>query len=239
MALLTASALSDAVDAPPGDAALIERLTLAADRAVRRFLGQDFTAGPFTEDHPGGGRLLFLEHYPVATVASVTVAGVEQPTTSYRVHAERGVVESLDAVFGPTRPRWAVRVVYTATTAVPDTVKQAALMLAEHWYREAKTHAATGQLNVGTAADGTSYPWAQASGYRLPPAVLQTAETGADAGGVRAGKAGWCRWRLWGKVFLLGIIPQPPSPGDRCGNKQRPTSSTPATGGGRRSTRPS
>ena len=47
------------------------------------------------------------------------------------------------------------------------------MLLAEHWYREAKTHAATGQLNVGTAADGTVYPWGQSSGYRLPPAVLQ------------------------------------------------------------------
>ena len=137
---------------------------------MKRFLGRDFTAGPFTEDHSGGGRLLFLEHYPVAAVTSLTVAGVERPTTSYRVHAERGVVESLDDVFGPTRPRWAVRVVYTATTDVPDTVKQAALLLAEHWYREAKTHAAMGQLNVGTAADGVSYPWARrpATGCRRP-----------------------------------------------------------------------
>ncbi len=66
-----------------------------------------------------------------------------------------------------------VRVVYMAVAEVPDDVKQATLMLAEHWYREAKTHAATGQLNVGTAADGTAYPWGQSSGYRLPPAVLQ------------------------------------------------------------------
>ncbi len=173
MALLSGSDLSDAVSAPAGDANLCERVSAAADRAVRRFVGQDFTAGPFTEDHDGRGRLLFLEHYPVAAVASVTAAGVERPPTSYRVHAERGVVESLDEAFGPTRPQWAVRVVYTATIEVPDTVKQATLLLAEHWYREAKTHAATGQLNVGTAADGTSYPWGQATGYRLPPAVLQ------------------------------------------------------------------
>ena len=141
---------------------------------MRRFLGQDFTAGPFTEDHPGGGRLLFLEHYPVAAVASVTVAGVEQPPTSYRVHAERGVVESLDRACSGRpgsggRCGWCTR----PPLHVPDTVRQATLLLAEHWYREAKTHAATGQLNVGTAADGTSYPWAQASGYRLPPAVRE------------------------------------------------------------------
>jgi hypothetical protein len=161
------------MSAPGGDAALCTRLAAAADRAVCRFLGQDFTAGPFTEDHPGGGRLLFLEHHPVATVTSVTVAGTERPTTSYKVHAERGVIESLDDPFGSGRPKWAVRVVYTASTAVPDSVKQAVQMLAEHWYREAKTHAATEQLNIGSTGAGVSYPWGQATGYRLPPAVLQ------------------------------------------------------------------
>lgn len=99
-------------------------------------------------------------------------AGSVRAATSYVVHPDRGVIESRDGPFGPSRPG-AVRVVYTADATVPDDVKQATLLLAEHWYREAKTHAATGQLNVGTAADGTAYPWGQVTGYRLPPTVLQ------------------------------------------------------------------
>lgn len=179
MALLTASDLTAAVAAPSGDAALVARVAAAADQTIRRYLGRDFTAGPFTEYHSGGTRLLFLAQYPVAAVTSLRVDSLrifptasERPTASYQVHADRGVVENLDGPFGSRRPG-TVQVVYTATTDVPDTVKQATLLLAEHWYREAKTHAATGQLNIGTAADGAVYPWGQSSGYRLPPAVLQ------------------------------------------------------------------
>ncbi len=102
MALLTADDLTAAVVAPAGDAALVARLTAAADQTVRRYLGRDFTAGPFTEHHPGGARLLFLAHYPVAAVTSLAVdAGREFPAgsvrlaASYLVHPDRGVVENL------------------------------------------------------------------------------------------------------------------------------------------------
>jgi hypothetical protein len=179
MAAVTPSQLSDAVAATAAESALVSRLAEAADRAVRRYLGRAFVAGPFTELHPGGRTLLIVEHFPVAAVTGVAVdpAGgfgpaTVRPAASYVVHAERGVIESRDGPFGPRRPA-AVQVTYTADEAVPDTVTQAALMLAAHWYREAKTHAATGQLNVGTAADGTAYPWGQAGGYRLPPAVTR------------------------------------------------------------------
>lgn len=189
MALLTAIDLTAAVAAPAGDADLVARVAAAADQAVRRHLGRDFTAGPFTEYHPAGARLLFLSQYPVATVSSVAVDVTRafpiesiRPVSSYLVHPNRGVIESPDGPFMPTLPGWtvrsddypnAVRVIYTAIDSVPDSVKQATLLLGEHWYREAKTHAATAQLNVGTLADGTVYPWGQSSGYQLPPAVMQ------------------------------------------------------------------
>lgn len=186
MALVSAVDLSAAVTAPTGDADLVARLAAAADRAVRRYLGREFAAGPFTELHPGGGQLLFLRHYPVAAVTSLAVdaagefpAGSVRPAASYVVHPDRGVVENRDGPFGPRLPG-AVRVVYAAVADVPADVKQATLLLAEHWYREAKTHAATGQMNVGTAADGTAYPWGQAAGYKLPPAVLQLLRLGRE-----------------------------------------------------------
>jgi hypothetical protein len=185
VALVTDSDLTAAVSAPAGDAALVARLTAAADRAVKQYLGREFAAGPFTEYHPGGGRLAFLRHYPVNAVTSLAVdanrefpASGARPATSYLVHTDRGVIENLGGPFVPGRSGrpddspGSVRVVYTAATAVPADVSHAALMLAEHWYREAKTHAAGGQLNRLAAADGTTYPWGQSGGYKLPATVL-------------------------------------------------------------------
>ena len=180
MALLTADDLTAAVAAPTGDAAMVARLAAAADRAVRQFLGRDFTAGPFTESHPGGGRVLVLAHFPVAAVTSLRVDAARDFPTS-----QRAADDELPRPPGPRRDRKPGRPVraggagggagglHGRRDGAPDTVKQATLLLGEHWYREAKTHAATGQQNVGTAADGTVYPWGQSGGYRLPPAVLQ------------------------------------------------------------------
>jgi len=64
----------------------------------------------------------------------------------------------------------------TPTNAVPTAVKRAYAELIGHWYRQAKTYEATGQVNVIQKTDGselTEYPWGQSGGYRLPVPVKQ------------------------------------------------------------------
>ncbi len=180
----TALAVADSADDP-----MIAQLQTAAESFVESVCGRNFGGGTFTEDHPGGGHLLFLKNYPVTAVASVKVDATRGfaadsllPAAGYAVHADRGVIELLDGTFVPTLPGWnvgadafpgAVRVVYsTATGAVPAAVTQAYADLIGHWYRQAKTHAATGQLNIGQSGD-TTYPWGQSSGFRLPAGVLE------------------------------------------------------------------
>ena len=171
-----------------GDDALLAELQTAADSFVETFCGRSFSGGTFIEDHPGGGRLLFLANFPVAGVSSLKVDATRVfasdsliPASAYVVHANRGVIELLDGTFVPTLPGWnvgadafpgAVRVVYTtATGAVPAAIARAYADLIGHWYRQAKTHAATGQLNVGESA-GVTYPWGQSTGMRIPESAL-------------------------------------------------------------------
>ena len=54
-----------------GDDALLTELQTAADSFVESFCGRVFDGGTFTEDHPGGGHLLFLKNFPVASVTSL------------------------------------------------------------------------------------------------------------------------------------------------------------------------
>lgn len=170
------------------DDAMLAQLQAAADSFVEMTCGRNFNGGTYTEDHPGGGSLLFLMNFPVVSIATVKVDATRQfasdtilPSSRYVVHADRGVIELLDGTFIPTLPGWnvgpasypgAVRVSYgTATGAVPAAVSQAYAELVGHWYRQAKTHAATGQLNISQSGD-TIYPWGQSTGYRIPPGVL-------------------------------------------------------------------
>jgi uncharacterized phiE125 gp8 family phage protein len=175
------------------DDTLLTQLQAAADAFVEEYCQRSFLGGSFTEDHPGGARAAFLRNYPVTAVTSVKVDpnrafGAETviDAASYHVHADRGVVESLGGPFVPSRPGWpvgaadfpgAVRVAYTtATGAVPAAVQRAYAELIGHWYRQVKTHVATGQLNQSDRTDAgvvTSYPWGQAGGFRLPAGVLQ------------------------------------------------------------------
>ena len=100
----------------------------------------------------------------------------------YLLYADRGVVESLDGSFVPALPGWevgrdyfpgAVRVSYsTAAGQVPSAVVQAYADLVGHWYRQTKTHVASGQLNLIQSGTGSSYPWGQSIGYRIPVGVL-------------------------------------------------------------------
>ena len=171
------------------DDALLARLQMSADNYVSAFCGRTFLGGTFVEDHPGGAKVLFLRNYPVTGVTTVKVDATREfgaetviDTDRYVLHPDRGVLECLDGSFVPSLPGWhigpehfpgAVRVTYTtATDEVPATVCQAYSQLIGHWYRQTKTHAATGQLNIGQAADGTSYPWGQSTGFKLPAGVL-------------------------------------------------------------------
>jgi hypothetical protein len=175
---------------------LLAELQAAADGFIEQHCRRSFAGGSFTEDHPGGARYAFLRNYPVLTVESVKVDPARGfgPETAldparYFVHADRGVVESLGGPFVPARPDWlvrpddfpgAVRIAYsTATGQVPAVVARAYAELIGHWYRQVKTHDATGQLNLlQQTAEGvvTAYPWGQSGGFRIPAGVLQLLE---------------------------------------------------------------
>lgn len=190
MALETLSNIKLALGvAGTDDDTLLARLQASADSYIQTFCGRTFLGGTFTEDHPSGAKVLFLRNYPVTAVSEVKVDAAREfdaesviDADRYILHPDRGVLECTDGSFVPTLPGWditpkhfpgAVRVTYTtAVDAVPGAVCQAYAELVGHWYRQAKTRAATDNLNIGQAADGTTYPWAQSSGFRLPPGVF-------------------------------------------------------------------
>jgi hypothetical protein len=173
------------------DDTLLTQLQTQAEAFISDYCGRNFNGGSFEEYHPGGAHLVFLANYPVQAISSIHVDVTRLfepesviPSSRYVVFPERGVVESLDGPFIPALPGWkvpsdafpgAVRVAYsTATGAVPVVVQRVYQELISHWYRQAKTHAAMGQLNViespGTGGT-TVYPWGQATGYKLPSAI--------------------------------------------------------------------
>lgn len=171
------------------DDALLGQLQAAADSFIETFCGRAFAGGTFTEYHPGGAKVLFLSNYPVSGVTEIRVDASREfdPTTAipadrYVLHPSRGVVESDDGPFVPSLPGWdvpadafpnAVRVEYTtATGQIPAAVQRAYAELVGHWYRQAKTAAATGQLNLIEDA-GTVYPWGQAIGFKIPHGVKE------------------------------------------------------------------
>jgi uncharacterized phiE125 gp8 family phage protein len=178
--------------ADAADDALLARLQASADSYIQAFCGRTFAGGTFTEQHPGGAKVLFLRNYPVAAVVEVRVdaalefaADTVLPPAGYTLHPDRGVLASRDGSFVPALPGWdigpehfpnAVRVTYTAAAeGVPAAVCQAYAQLVGHWYRQAKTHAETGQLNVlqqPTPAGNVVYPWGQCTGFKLPGGVL-------------------------------------------------------------------
>jgi uncharacterized phiE125 gp8 family phage protein len=164
---------------------LLDQLQAAADEFVAVHCGREFEGGTFTEPFAGGSRLLLLRNFPVTAVTAVKVdparafgAGTERAADTFVVHADRGVVENLAGPFVPGAARGAfpntVQVVYTtATGAVPAAVARASADLVGHWYRQTKTHASAGQLNVMEATDGTRYPWGQSGGFSTPAGVLE------------------------------------------------------------------
>ena len=143
----------------------------SADAWIANFTGQNFAGGSFTEYFPGNTEFLPLANFPVASVTSVNVdpaqvfgSGTIIDPTTYVVHTERGVIQSLvgpfvvpirhiglvnAAVQNWTRSPRAVQVIYsTATGAVPNDVKAAYATLVGAWYREVKTEVATNFQNI-------------------------------------------------------------------------------------------
>jgi hypothetical protein len=102
------------------------------------------------------------------------------PSDRVIVRADRGIVtlangQQFVSSSGPYSYPRGVKFTYsTATSAVPDSVARASVELIGHWYREAKTWAATNQQNVRTKTDGTvitEYLWGQSGGYSIPTTV--------------------------------------------------------------------
>jgi uncharacterized phiE125 gp8 family phage protein len=172
------------------DDAILTQLMDAADSFVEQHTGRSFEGGAFTETHPGGSNKLFLQNYPIASVTSLRVdpdrafgAETELDPTTYVVHADRGVIESLAGPFlQPYRKGsddWpeSVKVVYsTATGSVPSAIKQAYSDLVGHWYRLAKTNADANFLLLTERDDGTTvktYSWSLTRGLTIPPGVQE------------------------------------------------------------------
>ena len=107
---------------------LIGELSGVAERFVTEFCGGRFAPGTHAEEHPGGGKYLFLAHYPAG---SVSVAGVDP--AKYRLHGDRGVVEMLPE-FGGTFPPGELAVTVTVPEgARPAAVDRACVQLVAHW----------------------------------------------------------------------------------------------------------
>ena len=176
-----------------GDDTMLAQLLDAADSFIEKYTGRSFAGGTFTETHPAGGPMLFLRNFPVASVTSLKVdadrafgSGTERDTTTYAIHADRGVVESRTGPFlTPYRKGWAdwpesVKVVYTtATGSVPAAVKQAFSDLVGHWYRLAKTSLDANFLMLTESINGTTskgYSWSLTRGLAIPPGVLKLLE---------------------------------------------------------------
>ena len=107
----------------------------------------------------------------------------ERDASTYVIHAERGVIESLNGPFlQPYRKGsndWpeSVKVVYTtATGSVPVAVKQANSDLVGHWYRLAKTNSDANFLmltELTSSGDTKGYSWSLTRGLTIPPGVLE------------------------------------------------------------------
>jgi uncharacterized phiE125 gp8 family phage protein len=169
------------------DDALLTKLMDGADAYVAQFTGRAFEGGTFTELHPAGHDVVFLQNFPLTTLTSVKVdparafgADTVRDPTTYVVLGHRGLIRSLSGPFLPRRGTdWpgAVQVVYaTATGAVPPPVKEAFGQLVGHWYRQAKTFADQGQqmlLERTSGTDTKTWSWSLARGLLVPPLVHQ------------------------------------------------------------------
>jgi uncharacterized phiE125 gp8 family phage protein len=172
------------------DDTLLGQLIDAADSFIQQYTGRTFAGGSFTEYHPAGGSMLFLANFPIASITNLRVdparqfgSSTERDASTYVIHAERGVIESVAGPFlSPYRKGSAdwpdsVKVVYTtATSALPKAVQQAFSDLVAHWYRQAKTSADANYLMLienTSAGDTKGYSWSLTRGLSVPPSVLE------------------------------------------------------------------
>lgn len=179
------------------DDTLLSLLQDSADTWMLNFTGRDFAGGDFTEYFPGHTEFLQLANFPVASVTSVKVDPSETfgsdtaiASSSYALHSERGVIQSkvgpfvsddrLAGLVNADTPNWtasprAVQVIYsTATSAVPNDVKEAYAQLVGHWYRQVKTQVAASFQNIDrqTIGDVTvNYRLDQLVKMPLPPDI--------------------------------------------------------------------
>src|SRR5947207_4732205 len=181
------------------DDALLALLQNSADKWISNYCDRDFGGGTYTEFHPGGSEFVHLRNFPVQSVTSVNVdpgygfaAATLLGSTAYVVHLERGIIQSLVGPFAPhvdrqglvnrhvynwTKGPRVVQVVYTvATGAVADDVLAAYALLIGHWYRQVKTQAGAGFVNLASQRIGevaSVYQAEQGAGLPVPPEVKE------------------------------------------------------------------
>ncbi len=179
------------------DDTMLALLQDSADAWIANFTGRDFAGGAFTEYFPGHSEFLHLANFPVASITSVKVDPSETfgsdtviSSSTYAVHSQRGVIQSKVGPFvGNDRrpglvnadtPNWtasprAVQVIYTtATSAVPNDVKEAYAQLVGHFYRQVKTQVAADFQNIDRERFGDvtiNYRLDQLVKLPLPPDI--------------------------------------------------------------------
>lgn len=161
------------------DDTMLGLLQNSADTAIANYCNRDFEGGTFTEYFPGGSEFVHLRNFPVSSVTTVKVDasrafGSETVVSAsdYVVQSDRGVIQSVAGPFLPskrdglvnsnisiwTRGPRVVQVVYTtATSSVPNDVKEAYARLVGHWYRRVKTEVAGNFQNVSQQKYGDTF----------------------------------------------------------------------------------
>jgi hypothetical protein len=161
------------------DDTLLGKLQDSADAFIANFCDRDFNGGTFTEYHPGGSEFVHVRNYPITSVTSVKIDPAHQfgpetlvAATTYVVHSERGVLQSLVGPFLPnprsalvngdirgwTRGPRVIQVIYnTATDAVPNDIKAAYAQLIGHWYQQVKTSNAVNFQNLSQQKFGDTF----------------------------------------------------------------------------------
>src|SRR5207245_684718 len=90
------------------DDSLLTLLQNSADKRIAAWCDRDFGGGTYTEYHPGGSEFVHLRNLPVQAVTSVNVdpgyvfgSSTILSSSSYVIHLERGVIQSLVGPFAP------------------------------------------------------------------------------------------------------------------------------------------
>ncbi len=166
---------------PSADDALLADLQLQAESFIEGYCGRSFSAGPHTEYFPARSTVVLVRNFPIISLTSLKfdpagVFGAETilPPERYTVSPSRGLVQAVGGRWGGGGES-ALQVIYTTASSVPDAVRRAAAELVGHWFRQAKTHVALGQINqLAQVVSGQEnrYPWGTAGGFRIPAGVI-------------------------------------------------------------------